>query len=179
MGATVLGVDAAERSVAAARAHAARDPLVASRVQYRAGAAEDLVAEGMHFDGVLSLEVVEHVADVNAFASALCLLVAADGLLVMSTVNRTLRSHVLAILAAERVLGLVPNGTHDWSRFLSPEELAGAACLPEGRLAGLSLIRLPQPRSCRAASRWIDLLEWCTRRYRVSGVFPATWLSTT
>jgi len=126
MGATVLGVDAAERSVEAARAHASRDPLVASRATYRAAAAEELAAEGARFDAVLSLEVVEHVADVPAFASTLASLVAEEGLLVLSSVNRTLRSYALGILAAERLLGLVPPGTHDWARFISPEELAGA-----------------------------------------------------
>lgn len=127
MGATVLGVDAVARSVAAARAHAARDPVVRTRARYRAALAEELLAEGLRFDAVLSLEVVEHCADVHAFTSTLADLVAPRGMLVMSTVHRTLRSYALGILAAERVLGLVPAGTHEWSRFVTPDELAGKA----------------------------------------------------
>ena len=126
MGAQVLGVDAAERSVVAARAHAARDPLVASRASYRAAAAEELAGEGCTFDAVLSLEVMEHVADVPAFAATLASLVTPDGLLLLSTINRTVRSYALGILAAEHLLGLVPRGTHDWARFLTPPEVAGA-----------------------------------------------------
>jgi 2-polyprenyl-6-hydroxyphenyl methylase/3-demethylubiquinone-9 3-methyltransferase len=127
MGADVLGIDAVERSVAVARAHAARDPAVAARARYRTVLAEALQAEGARFDGVLSLEVVEHVADVRAFTAALAGLVAPRGLLVLSTVNRTLRSYALGVLAAERLLGLVPPGTHDWARFLTPAELAATA----------------------------------------------------
>jgi ubiquinone biosynthesis O-methyltransferase len=126
MGAQVLGVDAVERSVAVARAHGARDPTVAERAQYRAVVAEQLVSEGARFDGVLSLEVVEHVADVGAFTATLAALVQPRGLLVLSTVNRTLRAYALGVVAAEHVLGMVPPGTHDWARFLTPEELAGA-----------------------------------------------------
>ena len=126
MGADVLGIDAVARSVAVARAHAARDPRVRARALYRAVLAEELAEEGARFDAVLSLEVVEHVADVQAFTVALASLVEPGGVLVLSTVNRTLRSYALGILAAERLLSLVPSGTHDWSRFLTPEELAGA-----------------------------------------------------
>ena len=126
MGADVLGIDAVARSVAVARAHAARDPSVRSRARYRAVLAEELAAEGARFDAVLSLEVAEHVADVPAFTAAMAGLTAPRGVLVLSTVNRTLRSYALGIVAAERILSLVPAGTHDWSRFLTPDELAGA-----------------------------------------------------
>ena len=126
LGADVLGVDAVARSVAVARAHAARDPSVRTRASYRAALAEELAAEGARFDAVLSLEVAEHVADVPAFTAALAGLVEPRGVLVLSTVNRTLRSYALGVVAAERLLSLVPAGTHDWSRFLTPDELAGA-----------------------------------------------------
>lgn len=128
MGADVLGIDAVARSIAVARAHVARDPSVRTRARYRAVLAEELVAEGARFDAVLSLEVVEHVADVPAFTAALAGLVEPRGALLLSTVNRTLRSYALGIVAAERLLSLVPSGTHDWSRFLTPDELAGACC---------------------------------------------------
>jgi len=130
MGAHVLGVDSVARSVDVARAHALRDPL-AGRATYRACSAETLVAEGARFDGVLSLEVVEHTADVRSFVATLAALLEPRGLLLLSTINRTLRSYALGILAAEHLLKLVPPGTHDWSRFLSPEEVAGIL-LPHG-----------------------------------------------
>ena len=110
MGADVLGVDAVARSVAVARAHAARDPSVRTRARYRAVLAEELAAEGPRFDAVLSLEVAEHVADVPAFTAALASLVEPRGVLVLSTVNRTLRSYALGVVAAERLLSLVPAG---------------------------------------------------------------------
>ena len=143
MGADVLGIDAVARSVAVARAHAARDPCVRARARYRAVLAEELAEAGVRFDAVLSLEVVEHVADVQAFTAALAGLVEPGGVLVLSTVNRTVRSYALGIVAAERLLSLVPSGTHDWSRFLTPEELAGASarvpCLPAA--SALTLLR--------------------------------------
>ena len=130
LGSQVLGVDAVAKSVDIARAHAARDPVVAARAQYRACTAEQLVAEGQRFDLVTSLEVVEHVADVPAFLRVLTQLLRPGGLLVMSTVNRTVRSYMLGIVAAEHLLQWVPAGTHSWQRFLTPEELTGA-CMQE------------------------------------------------
>jgi ubiquinone biosynthesis O-methyltransferase len=180
MGAEVLGVDAVARSVAAARAHAARDPAVRTRASYRAVLAEALLAEGARFDGVLSLEVVEHTADVGAFTAALAGLVAPGGLLVMSTVSRTLRSYALGVLAAERLLGLVPPGTHDWARFLTPEELAGTRW---GDRSGggpadqkLTHARTPhvQARCCATASSWSSWRAWCTRPSRARGASPPT-----
>lgn len=130
LGSNVLGVDAVARSVDVARAHAARDPLVAARAQFRACTAEQLVAEGKCYDLVTSLEVVEHVADVTAFTRVLTQLLRPGGMLVMSTVNRTLRSYALGIVAAEHLLHWVPAGTHAWRRFVTPEELTGADCMP-------------------------------------------------
>lgn len=182
MGAHVLGVDAAERSVFAARAHAARDPLVSSLASYRAAAAEELVSEGRTFDAVLSLEVMEHAADVPAFAATLGSLVIPDGLLLLSTINRTVRSYALGILAAEQLLGLVPRGTHDWSRFLTPQEVAGASqatgvtCHSSLTLCG----RLPRQECCwRLASRWSGSQGWSTLHSADSGVSPPTRPSTT
>ena len=135
LGSRVLGVDAVAKSVDIARAHAARDPVVAARAQFRACTAEQLVAEGHRFDLVTSLEVVEHVADVPAFVRVLTQLLRPGGLLVMSTVNRTVRSYMLGIVAAEHLLQWVPSGTHSWRRFLTPEELTGACALHRGALA--------------------------------------------
>lgn len=117
LGAAVTGVDAAEENVAVARAHAAGAGLA---IDYRCG---DLAALGLGgFDLVTSMEVIEHVADKAAFIAALAATLAAGGLMVLSTPNRTARSKLLMVEAAERI-GLVPRGTHHWDDFVTPEEL--------------------------------------------------------
>ncbi|WP_044564304.1 bifunctional 2-polyprenyl-6-hydroxyphenol methylase/3-demethylubiquinol 3-O-methyltransferase UbiG [Azospirillum sp. B4] len=121
MGADVVGIDAAERNVKTAATHAAE---TGTPVDYRHTTAEDLVAAGETFDAVLSLEVVEHVADVPLFLGSLAALVKPDGLLVMATLNRTPKSYLMAIVGAEYVLRWLPRGTHDWRKFLKPSELA-------------------------------------------------------
>ena len=122
LGATVTGVDADTAGIAAAVSHAAG---VGLDIAYRAGAAEDLATEGRVFDMVVASEVIEHVADRDAFAEALAALVRPGGLLVLTTINRTRRSYAMAIVAAEYVLRWVPRGTHDWSKFPTPDELTG------------------------------------------------------
>jgi 2-polyprenyl-6-hydroxyphenyl methylase/3-demethylubiquinone-9 3-methyltransferase len=89
------------------------DATVAPRVAYRAATAEQLVAEGLTFDAVLSLEVIEHVTDPRTFVASLAALVRPGGLLVLSTINRTATSYALGVLAAEHVLRWVPAGTHE------------------------------------------------------------------
>ena len=126
-GHTVLGLDAAAEVVAVARAHAGALP-----VEYRAGTAEELAAEGLQFPVVTALEVIEHVADPAAFMRLLGRLVAPGGLLFVSTLNRTARSFVVAKLGAEYLLRLLPVGTHDWRMFVRPAELGA-----ELRAAGL------------------------------------------
>jgi len=123
LGAEVVGLDPAEESIAVARAHA---EATGARLVYRAGVVEDLVAEGVRFDVVSVMEVVEHVADMSAFVAAASALVAPGGLFLASTLNRTLRSFALAILGAEYVLGWVPKGTHHWEQFVTPAEFAAA-----------------------------------------------------
>jgi polyprenyldihydroxybenzoate methyltransferase/3-demethylubiquinol 3-O-methyltransferase len=123
MGAQVTGIDATERNIRVARLHAASDPLVAERVEYRTTTVEDMVAEGTEFDGVMCLEVVEHVRNPADFCSGLGSLARVGGKLVMSTMNRTPLSYGLAILGAEYIANIVPRGTHDWERFVTPEEL--------------------------------------------------------
>jgi 2-polyprenyl-6-hydroxyphenyl methylase/3-demethylubiquinone-9 3-methyltransferase len=121
LGATVIGIDAAERNIRVAERHAQAS---GAPVAYRHALAEDLVRSGQTFDVVLSLEVVEHVADLPAFLAALARLAAPDGVLVIGTINRTLRSFVKAIVGAEYILRWLPRGTHDWRRFVTPAELA-------------------------------------------------------
>ena len=125
LGHDVLGLDVAGEAVAAARAHAEGQGLP---LAYRVGAAEDLAAEGLRFPVVTALEVIEHVAGPAAFLRLLGRLVEPGGLLFVSTINRTLRSLAVAKLGAEYVLRLLPVGTHEWGRFITPAEL--------GRMAG-------------------------------------------
>ena len=121
LGARVTAIDAGERNIEVARTHAAGQGLA---IDYRFAAAADVVAAGERFDAVLSLEVVEHVADRRAFLADCCSLVAPGGVLLLATLNRTAKSFLLGIVAAEYVLRWLPAGTHDWNRFVRPSELA-------------------------------------------------------
>jgi 2-polyprenyl-6-hydroxyphenyl methylase/3-demethylubiquinone-9 3-methyltransferase len=121
MGATVTGIDLVPANLEIARAHAQTAGLTLS---YREIAAEQLAAEGAGFDLVCAMEVVEHVADAPAFLATCAALVRPGGALVLATLNRTLRSFALGIVAAEYILGWLPRGTHQWRRFLRPSEVA-------------------------------------------------------
>jgi 2-polyprenyl-6-hydroxyphenyl methylase/3-demethylubiquinone-9 3-methyltransferase len=136
LGARVTGIDPGAKNVAIARDHAASQGL---DIDYRVTTAEELVAAGAQFDAVVCLEVVEHVPDVAAFVKTCADLVRPGGLLVLSTINRTLKSYALAIVAAEYVLGWLPRGTHQWDRFVTPDELTrhiAAAGLADPELRG-------------------------------------------
>lgn len=119
-GADVVGADAAAGNIPVARLHAAQSGL---GIDYRHTTAEALAAAGEVYDVVLAMEIVEHVADPLTFLSACRSLLAPGGLLICSTLNRTARSFALAIVGAEWVLRWLPRGTHDWRRFITPEEL--------------------------------------------------------
>lgn len=120
LGASVVAIDAARRTVEAARHHADESGLA---IDYRCATAETIVAGGERFDAVLALEVVEHVADLDAFTAACAALLAPGGTLFVATLNHTLAAYALAVVAAERILGWLPAGTHDWSRFVRPAEM--------------------------------------------------------
>lgn len=120
-GADVVGIDASSQNIAIARRHAQQAD---RRIDYRCALPEQLAAEGEIFDAVVSLEVVEHVADLQTFLDCTAALVRPDGRLIIGTINRTARSWALAIIAAERVLGWLPRGTHDWTRFVRPQDTA-------------------------------------------------------
>lgn len=123
LGANVTGVDAGAAAITAAAEHAKAQGLP---ITYRQATTTDLVAEDQTFDVVLALEIVEHVADVDAFVVDLESLLKPGGLLIMSTLNRTARSLLGAKIAAEYILRWVPKGAHDWRKFLAPAELAAA-----------------------------------------------------
>ena len=119
LGFTVSGIDAGAEAIAAARAHAEASGLA---IDYRVADVTTLARGGERFDVVLALEIIEHVADREAFFAALGLLVKPGGLFIGATLNRTARSFALAIVGAEYLLGWLPRGTHDWRRFVRPSE---------------------------------------------------------
>jgi 2-polyprenyl-6-hydroxyphenyl methylase/3-demethylubiquinone-9 3-methyltransferase len=123
LGAVVLGIDPAEENAAAARAHANESGLA---IDYRATTAEALAAAGKRFDIVIASEVVEHVADVGLFIRSAAEMVRPGGLLIVTTINRTLKSFGLVIVGAEYILRWLPIGTHRWDKFVAPDELEAA-----------------------------------------------------
>ncbi|MED6124509.1 Hexaprenyldihydroxybenzoate methyltransferase, mitochondrial [Stylosanthes scabra] len=123
LGATVTGVDAVEKNIKIAQLHADLDPTT-STIEYCCTTAEKLVEEGRTFDAVMALEVIEHVANPEEFCKSLAALTNPDGATVISTINRSMRAYATAIVAAEYILHWLPKGTHQWSSFLTPLELA-------------------------------------------------------
>jgi 2-polyprenyl-6-hydroxyphenyl methylase / 3-demethylubiquinone-9 3-methyltransferase len=123
LGAAVVGADPSQANIAAAQLHAA-DAGVS--VDYRATTAEALADAGERFDLVLAMEVVEHVADLDLFIRRCTEMVQPGGLMITATLNRTLKSFALAIVGAEYVLRWLPRGTHQWEKFVTPDELEAA-----------------------------------------------------
>lgn len=123
LGARIAGLDPAPTNIAVAKLHAERAGV---SVDYRNETVEAVAARGEAFDMVLAMEVVEHVTDMQAFVTACAQTVKPGGLLIMATINRTLRSFALAIVGAEYVLGWLPKGTHQWNKFVTPQELTQA-----------------------------------------------------
>jgi 2-polyprenyl-6-hydroxyphenyl methylase/3-demethylubiquinone-9 3-methyltransferase len=139
-GARVVGVDAAANNIAAARLHAEPSGL---QIDYRHGEPDAALHDGESFDVLLLLEVVEHVDDVPAFVRDAVAHLAPGGLLLASTINRTLRSYLAAIVGAEVIFRVLPRGTHQWAQFVRPAELerAAAACgLAPGERRGMAYL---------------------------------------
>ncbi len=122
LGAEIVGVDAAERNIPVARTHAEQSGL---EIDYRFSTAEALAEAGEQFDVVLNMEVVEHVADPQAYLNACHALLKPGGLHLCSTINRNAKSFAMAIVGAEWVMRWLPKGTHDWAKFITPDELYG------------------------------------------------------
>jgi 2-polyprenyl-6-hydroxyphenyl methylase/3-demethylubiquinone-9 3-methyltransferase len=122
LGADITGIDPSEKNIATARVHAQEQDLA---IDYRAITAERLAEAGETYDVILNMEVIEHVADPQAFTATCAQLLKPHGLIFIATLNRTLKSFGLAIVGAEYVLGWLPKGTHQWEKFITPEELTG------------------------------------------------------
>jgi 2-polyprenyl-6-hydroxyphenyl methylase / 3-demethylubiquinone-9 3-methyltransferase len=137
MGAAVTGIEPSEANLRAAVLHAEPQGL---GIDYRVARVEDLAAAGESFDAVVCLEVIEHVPDVGAFLRTCAALVRPGGIMVLSTINRTLKSFALAIVGAEYILRWLPVGTHQWERFVTPDELRqhlAAAGMVLGHVEGM------------------------------------------
>jgi len=155
LGAAVTGLDAAEKNIRIASLHAAESGLA---IDYRHGSVEELAEGTQRFDAVLTMEVVEHVADVAGFLVAAAQLVRPGGVMFLSTLNRTPKAFLMAIVGAEYVLRWLPRGTHDWRRFLRPSELAAGlrrAGLEVEELAGVAYNPLTD--AWRLAPRDLDV----------------------
>ena len=148
-GALVTGVDASPGNIVAARRHAQGHGV---SIDYRLGEPAHALGARDRFDAVLMLEVVEHVADMPAFVARVAQHLRPGGLLIASTINRSFKSFVFAIVGAEWVLNLLPRGTHEWRRFVRPEELDAAA-----RAAGLTRTSLTGMRYLPFVHR----ASWC------------------
>src|SRR5271170_6386451 len=120
LGGSMVGADPSADNIKAARLHATRGGLA---IDYRVTTAEALAEAGERFDVVLAMEVVEHVADADLFIELAAELVKPDGLLFVATLNRTIKSFALAIVGAEYILRWLPRGTHQWDKFVTPNEL--------------------------------------------------------
>jgi len=121
LGFRVTGADASDKNIQIAGLHAAQSGLA---IDYRCVTAEALADEGAAFDVVLNMEVVEHVADLRLYLQSCAHLVRPGGIMFVATLNKTLKAFALAKVGAEYVLGWLPRGTHDWSRFVEPQALA-------------------------------------------------------
>ncbi|PIB26535.1 bifunctional 3-demethylubiquinol 3-O-methyltransferase/2-polyprenyl-6-hydroxyphenol methylase [Amylibacter kogurei] len=120
LGATVVGADAAAGNIPVAQIHAEQSGL---KIDYRNCTAESLAADGEKFDIVLNMEVVEHVADPLAYLTACQQLLKSNGLMICSTINRNPKSFLMTIIGAEYIMRWLPKGTHEYDKFITPDEL--------------------------------------------------------
>jgi len=146
LGAEVTGVDPSPRNIGIARSHAEKSGL---KITYLQCAAEDMVERRESFDIVLAMEVVEHVANIDAFIASCAQLVNPGGLIFFSTLNRTAKAFALAIVGAEYIMRWLPRGTHDWRKFVKPSELAQPL-----RRAGLAIEQMTGVTYNPLADRW-------------------------
>ncbi len=154
LGASVVGADPSEKNIAVARRHAAQSGLA---IDYRDATAEALAEAGEIFDVVLATEVVEHVTDVGQFIGRAAALVKPGGLLFVATLNRTAKSFALAIVGAEYILRWLPRGTHQWDKFVTPNELEIAIERSGLRISGETGVIYNLLADCWQLSRDMDV----------------------
>ncbi len=154
LGASVVGADPSEKNIAVARRHAAQSGLA---IDYRDATAEALAEAGEIFDVVLAMEVVEHVTDVGQFIGRAAALVKPGGLLFVATLNRTAKSFALAIVGAEYILRWLPRGTHQWDKFVTPNELEIAIERSGLRISGETGVIYNLLADCWQLSRDMDV----------------------
>ncbi|XP_022082572.1 ubiquinone biosynthesis O-methyltransferase, mitochondrial-like isoform X5 [Acanthaster planci] len=124
LGATVIGIDAASENIQVAREHASHDRLLWKRINYICATAEELLStNGEAFDAVIASEVLEHVSNVEGLVATCSQLTKPAGSIFFTTINKTWLSFALAIVGAEDIAGVVPSGTHDWNKFIPPQDL--------------------------------------------------------
>eukprot|EP00002_Diphylleia_rotans_P041056 TRINITY_DN9897_c0_g1_i1.p1 TRINITY_DN9897_c0_g1~~TRINITY_DN9897_c0_g1_i1.p1 ORF type:complete len:273 (-),score=51.56 TRINITY_DN9897_c0_g1_i1:129-947(-) len=124
LGASVVGVDAAPENILTAKARLARQsPDIQKSIEYRAATAEQLAEQGEQYDIVIASEIIEHVHGIREFTQSLTSLVKPGGMTLLSTINRTPSSFLFGVIGAEKILRIVPQYTHDWRKFVRPEEL--------------------------------------------------------
>lgn len=121
LGATVTAIDAGATAIKTARRHAEQNDLT---IDYRCGEVAELLREPQRYDVITALEIIEHLDDVHNFISILKQLLKPNGIVILSTLNRTVKSYILAIIGAEYILRWLPRGTHQWQKFIKPSELA-------------------------------------------------------
>lgn len=126
LGANVTGIDVSEKNIVVASAHAKKSSL---KINYLVTSAEELAESKAKFDIILNMEVIEHVADVTSFLDACHKLLKPTGIMLFSTINRTPKSYLFAIVGAEYVLRWLPRGTHHWDKFLKPSEMDQYCCV--------------------------------------------------
>ena len=119
LGAKVTGIDASDKNIEVARLHSKKNNL---EIEYLCSSPEKFSAKDK-FDVILNMEIVEHVEDVNFFLESCSKLLKKDGIMFVATLNKTLKSYIFAIVGAEYILRWLPIGTHEWEKFLKPEEL--------------------------------------------------------
>ncbi|KAJ1883179.1 Hexaprenyldihydroxybenzoate methyltransferase, mitochondrial [Coemansia sp. RSA 486] len=160
MGMRTLGIDAGLENIQVAKLHSEQDPSVYGNIEYRQMTAEQAVQAKMKFNCVVSLEVIEHVRDPVPFVKSLVDLLEDNGVLFISTMNRTVVSLVVDILVPEYLLGSVPKGTHQFNKFLEPEELANMVRAANAEMVDVQgLVLEPISNSCHLVPRDFGLLR--------------------
>ncbi|KAM9316625.1 ubiquinone biosynthesis O-methyltransferase, mitochondrial [Gastrophryne carolinensis] len=154
LGAAVMGIDPLEDNIRTADLHKSSDPALDKLVQYKSCSLEELTEQNAsRFDAIVASEVIEHVSDRKTFIQSCFHVLKPGGSLFITTINKTKLSYVLGIVVAEKIMSLVPEGTHDWDKFISPEELER---LLESNGFVVDTVRGMLYNPCMGSWRWIE-----------------------